>query len=153
MRDEARVIQLAEWAERTNAETRAYMRHGNLRDWAQEQLTGLMTDEEAAARVAADLSRVWALLSLEEEDEDCWERDRKSWAGAAAEYHKDRGDRILLVWAEPREAVGAARSTLRTAEFLLQQKDPAQMRRWLSRHSAAEREAILRHLEQKKRGG
>ena len=55
-----------------------------------------MSDQEAAALVAADLSRVWALLGLEEEDEDCWESDRKSWADTAAEYRMDRGDRPSL---------------------------------------------------------
>lgn len=41
-------------------------------------------------------------------------------------------------------------ATLRTAEFLLKEKDPARMRAWLAKHSAQERAAILRHLEQRR---
>ena len=88
----------------------------------------------------------------DEEDDDGWPRElgRKP----RATITRSRGDRVSLAWAEPRESVGVATSTLQTAEFLLQQKDPPLMRRWLSQHSAAERKAILQHLEQrKKRGG
>ena len=102
---------------------------------------------------AADLARVWALCGQPDEQDD-YRWPRELWAQAAREYHESRGSRVSLVWAEPRESVGIATSTLQTAEFLLQQKDPALMRHWLSQHSAAERKAILHHLEQrKKRGG
>ena len=159
MRNDAPIV-LAEWAAQTNAETRRLMGVSVApeipeRQEARAYLSGLMSDEEAAAaRVAADLERVWALCGPppDEEDDDGWPRE--AWAAAAREYREDRGDRVSLAWAEPRKSVAAATSTLQTAEFLLQQKDPPLMRRWLSQHSALERKAILRHLEQrKKRGG
>jgi hypothetical protein len=159
MRDEARVIQLDEWAARVNCETRRLMGVSVTpelpeRQEARTYIAGLMTDEEAAARLAADLERVRALCGHPPDEEGDDGRPREAWAQAAREYHKLRGSRVSLAWAGPREAVGAARSTLQTAEFLLQQKDPPLMRRWLSRHGAAERKAILQHLEQrKKRGG
>jgi hypothetical protein len=172
---------LAEWAERVNTETRAFMRVSISpelpeRQEARAYLSGFLNDEEAAARVAADLERVWALCGhQDEEDDDGW--DREAWAAAGREYHRDRSNRVALVeytpaqlarlrgllddsvtleraWAEVSKPPQVPIATLHAAEFLLQQKDPAQMRRWLSRHSAPEREAILRHLEQrKKRGG
>jgi macrodomain Ter protein organizer (MatP/YcbG family) len=42
-------------------------------------------------------------------------------------------------------------ATLQAAEFLIQQKDPARIRAWLSKHTAQERAGILQHLEQRKR--
>jgi len=42
-------------------------------------------------------------------------------------------------------------STLRTAEFLTQQNDPARFKTWLAHHNREDRDAILRHLG-KKRG-
>jgi hypothetical protein len=44
-----------------------------------------------------------------------------------------------------------APATLRAANFLIQQKDPARLRAWFAKHTAAERAAILRYLEQKAR--
>ena len=96
---------------------------------------------------------------------------RRARRDAAIEYHRERGESTLIVeieperlararrlladdvtleraWAELNKPSEVAASTLQTAEFLLQQKDPARMRRWLDRHSATGREAILRHLEQ-----
>jgi hypothetical protein len=172
-------IVLAEWAERTNNATRIYMRHANLRRWARDYLDGLgelMTDDEAAACVADDIKVVQQLRGVPE-DADAWARDHASWAAAARGYHEARGNQRLEI--ELREpvlgplrallddgasldracAVGCKPSpgptaTLRAAELLLQQKDPARMRRWLSQHSAPEHKAILRHLERrKKRGG
>jgi hypothetical protein len=42
-------------------------------------------------------------------------------------------------------------ATLQAAEFLMQQKDPAHLRAWLSKHTAQERAGILQHLERRKR--
>ena len=153
MRNEAPIIQLDAWAARTNAETRRLAGSVAPEECieARAYLDELMTDREAAACRASDLERVWALCAPDEEDDHGWPREL--WAQAAREYHKSRGNRVSIAWAEPREAVGAARSTLRTAEFLVQQKDPLLMRRWLGRHSAVERETILQHLEEKKEGG
>lgn len=63
MRNEAPVIVLAEWAARLNAETRTCMGHSVApeipeRQEARAYLAGLMSDQEAAACVAADLERV-----------------------------------------------------------------------------------------------
>jgi hypothetical protein len=41
-------------------------------------------------------------------------------------------------------------ATLKAAEFLVKQKDPARMRAWLSKHTAQERAAILEHLERRR---
>jgi len=46
----------------------------------------------------------------------------------------------------------AAASTLRAAEYLIRQKDPERMRRWLEGRSPGECAAILRHIEKRKRG-
>jgi hypothetical protein len=54
-------------------------------------------------------------------------------------------------WHELNKPIGAAASTLQAAEFLVQQKDPPRLRSWLDNHTAQEREAILQHLEQRKR--
>jgi hypothetical protein len=63
MRNEAPVIVLAEWAAQTNAETRAFMGVSVTpeipeRQEARAYLAGFMSDDEAAACVAADLERV-----------------------------------------------------------------------------------------------
>jgi hypothetical protein len=54
-------------------------------------------------------------------------------------------------YAEVSKPAGVAESTLKAAEFLLQEKDPARLRAWLDKHTAQEREAILQHFEQRKR--
>src|SRR5262245_23588166 len=47
-------------------------------------------------------------------------------------------------------ARGVAASTLKAAEFLVREGDAERFRNWLDRRSASERQAILRHLEQRK---
>jgi transposase len=100
MRNEAPVIVLAEWAARTNAESREAMGVSvgpeiPERRYARAYLADLMSDTEAAACVADDLARVWALCGHPDEDDDGW--DREAWASAAREYRKDRGNRPSLV--------------------------------------------------------
>ena len=54
---------------------------------------------------------------------------------------------------EPESAkapLGAARSTLDAAEFLVRQHDPASLKAWLARHTAAERSAIRDHFARKR---
>jgi hypothetical protein len=63
---------------------------------ARAYLVDLMSDQEAAACVAADLARVWALCGHLDEN-DGWERDREAWANAAREYHRERGGRVSLL--------------------------------------------------------
>jgi hypothetical protein len=48
---------------------------------------------------------------------------------------------------------GAATSTLKAAEYLMQLGDVQRWRIWFDAHSAQERAAILRHLERKRRRG
>jgi hypothetical protein len=98
---------------------------------ARAYLDGLMTDEEAAACVQADIEYVRALRERERSECPC-------------------GLLPSTFAATCRAADGKQR--LHTAELLMQQKDPARMRAWLSRHNADEREAILRHLERRKKG-
>lgn len=148
MRNEAPVIVLAEWSRRTNAATRrlagAAVEPIECRE-ARGYLDGLMNDAEAAARVRADIARVRAFYA----PDDGW--DDEAWADAAREYHKDRPP---LPWQGVSQPSVVAESGLQAVEYLVQLKDPARLRRWLARRSAAERKAILQHLEQhKKRGG
>lgn len=128
MRNEAPVIVFAEWAARVNAETRRVMGVSVApeipeRQEARAYLAGLMTDEQAAACVAADLERVRSL-------------------GGRRPRHEYEG----LSWSF------AAACRVADAEFLVKQRDPARLRDWLSRHSAAECNAILKHLEKGGRG-
>jgi hypothetical protein len=46
---------------------------------------------------------------------------------------------------------GISLATLRAAEYLIRQKDPQRLKEWLDKHSAPERAAILKHLEQRKK--
>ena len=41
---------------------------------------------------------------------------------------------------------GATKSTLRTADYLIQQNDPARFKAWLAKHSRSERAAINKHI-------
>jgi hypothetical protein len=50
--------------------------------------------------------------------------------------------------AKPR---GAATSTLRTADYLVQQNDPKRLKVWLAKHTRAERAAITKHIHGVKR--
>ena len=84
MRNEAPVIVLADWAARTNAETRRVMGVSvapeiSERQEARAYLDGLMTDREAAACAAADLARVWALCGQPDEQDD-YRWPRELWA-------------------------------------------------------------------------
>jgi hypothetical protein len=51
----------------------------------------------------------------------------------------------------PRLLDDVAPTTLRAANFLIRQNDPARLRAWFAKHTPAERAAILRYLEQKAR--
>jgi hypothetical protein len=102
--------------------------------------------------------------------------DEASWREAAIEYHQDRAGRTLVVELAPERLARVRRlmadevtferawhevnerppsdvpiATLHAAEFLLQQNDPQRFKAWLARHSEAERAAILKHLEQRKK--
>jgi hypothetical protein len=46
----------------------------------------------------------------------------------------------------PLTPIGAARSTLRAADYLIQQKDPARLKAWLAKHTRTERLAIINHI-------
>jgi hypothetical protein len=138
MRNDAPIV-LAEWAGRVNRETRATMgvsigpelseyspppdKIHRARREARAYLTDLMSDEQAAACAAADLERVRA---IREHPDDEYEGSPSTFAAACRAAD---------------------------AEFLVKQKDPARLRSWLARRSAIEREEILRHLEQHKKGG
>jgi hypothetical protein len=51
---------------------------------------------------------------------------------------------------EPEPVEGVASATLWAAEYLVREGDPERMRKWLARHSATERRAILEHLERRR---
>jgi DNA-binding LytR/AlgR family response regulator len=100
------------------------------------------------------------------------------WTAAAVEYQAKRGKQTLIVEIEPerlarlrelmsdavslehaayeiaatpRAACAVATATLAAAEYLIQQNDAERLHKWLARHSAQERAAILQHLEQRKK--
>jgi hypothetical protein len=100
------------------------------------------------------------------------------WTRAAAEYRDKRGKQALVVEIEPerrarlrelmpgtvslthaaceisathRAEQAVAKSTLDAAEYILAAGDGERLRAWLDRHSARERAAILRHIEQRKK--
>jgi len=50
----------------------------------------------------------------------------------------------------PKPRPGAAASTIMAPEYLVQQNDPARLKQWLAKHSAAERIAITKHLRGKR---
>ena len=160
MRNDAPVIILAEWAARVNAETRAFMgvvvgpelpeytpppdhKFHRARREARTYLAGLMDDDELAAAADSDLARV---CPDAEDDGDPW--NAPSWREAAVDYHKKRGGRVSII--DVGGPNGAARSTLKTAEYLVRQRDPERLRQWIQRHSPQEIEAILQHLERRK---
>jgi hypothetical protein len=98
------------------------------------------------------------------------------WREAAIDYHEARNGRVSVVSYTPDELerlrhlmddgvsieradheIKAERlrkqvpiATLRTAEFLVQQNDPARFKAWLTRHRREDRQAILRHLSNKR---
>jgi hypothetical protein len=101
MRSDAPIV-LAEWAAQANAETRRLMGVSVApeipeRQEARAYLSELLSDEEAAARVAADLAGARALCGHPPDEEDDGGWSREAWASAAREYHKDRGNRPSLV--------------------------------------------------------
>lgn len=176
------VVDLDEWARRTNAETRRVMgvrvREAFPSDdptvpkasrlqlalgEAREILDELMTDKDAAACVQADLERLQASRELPDDSSfaaACRAADEKA-RRKPADPRVDRlrglmADDVTLdrAWQEtahPWRAEGrAAARTLMAAEFLVREGDAERLRRWLDRHGTSERQAILRHLEQRK---
>jgi hypothetical protein len=102
--------------------------------------------------------------------EDAW--SAPGWRAEAIEYQRDRGKRPTVVsydndeiarlralmaddisldraFAEVGKPSGVATSTLRAAEFLIQQKNPERLRAWLAKHSTEDSEAIRQHLHNK----
>lgn len=115
MRNDAPVV-LAEWAAALNAETRTFMGVSVApeipeRQEARAYLAGLMGDEEAAARVAADLERVHKFVDI---SDDAW--SAPSWREAALEYYQKRGTRALIVESEPERLARARRLMAATLE-------------------------------------
>jgi SAM-dependent MidA family methyltransferase len=136
---------------------------------AEAEVSGLLAaigQDEVAAIIAAAFAAV------------CEPAMADGWAEAAAEYHAACGKRTLIAEIGPEhlallrdllaenisldravyeiaEAHQAAHAvvtaTLAAAEFLIQQGSAEQLRKRLAQHSAHERAAILRHLEQRKK--
>ena len=152
MRNEAPVIVLAEWAARVNAETRACMGVSVApeipeRQEARAYLAGLMSDQEAAACVAADLARVRALGGRPRDD-----YEGLSWSFAAAcraadEKRRPYGGPLPRIGGK--STGGLAASTIKAAKYLVRAGDAEQLRHWLDQHSTDERTAIQKHLEAK----
>jgi hypothetical protein len=57
---------------------------------------------------------------------------------------------IERVYVEAKQQPGAAIATIAAAEHLIRLGDLERWRKWLSKHSAQEREAILQHLERQR---
>jgi hypothetical protein len=107
-------------------------------------------------------------------DDDPW--SAPGWRDAAIDYHEARNGRTSVVSYSADELERLRRlmaddisieradheikaerlrkqvpiATLRTAEFLAQQNDPARFKAWLARHSHEDREAIREHLRNKR---
>jgi len=175
VRNDAPLI-LSEWAERVNDETRAFMgvvvgklpayspppnKFHCARREARVYLDGLLSGEEAAACVQADVERVRAMR----------ERDA-AWSAAARDYHKDRGNKVSLVEYTPAQLARLNRlldsslsldrlynellqdrelpkSNIDAVEYLIRSGDAGQLRKFLAAHSASERAAIREHFERK----
>jgi hypothetical protein len=179
MRNEAPVIVLAEWAARVNAETRACM--GVVvrpelpeRQEARAYLAGLMSDQEAAACVAADLARVrnnhseafgvipddLAVTNVTAGIAKSADNDDAAVTNVTADDDEYAGLSSTFAAAcraadekqsskppdPPSRPAGVARSTLKAAEYLVRAGDAEQLQRWLAKHGAEERTAIQKHL-------
>jgi hypothetical protein len=82
--------------------------------------------------------------------DDDYEGLTSTFAKACREADQRARARQAQQRARPKEP-HAAESTLKAAEYLVQQRDPKRLRAWLAKHTPEECEAILRHLEQKAR--
>jgi hypothetical protein len=129
-------------------------------------LTAAIGEDEVAAIIAAAFATV------------CEPAVADGWAEAAAGYRAARDQRTLIAEIEPKHLAllrdlmaenislahavceiseahraerAAGTATLAAAEYLIQQNDVERLRKWLAQHSAQERAAILRHLEQRKK--
>jgi hypothetical protein len=80
----------------------------------------------------------------------CREADEKQRRKAENPHLDDVS--IESAWHHLSRPLGVPIATLWTAEFLLQQNDPARLKAWLARHSREQRNAIRKHLQNKKRG-
>jgi hypothetical protein len=136
---------------------------------AETEVSGLLAaigHDEVAAIIAAAFAVV------------CEPAVADGWTAAAVEYQAKRGKQTLIVEIEPerlarlrelmsdavslehaayeiaatpRAACAVATATLAAAEYLIQQNDAERLHKWLARHSAQERAAILQHLERRKK--
>src|SRR5262249_31626722 len=136
---------------------------------AEAEVSGLLAaigQDEVEAIIAAAFAAV------------CEPAVADGWTAAAVEYHAARGKRTLIVetapehlallrdlmaadisldhavyelTAAPAAAHAVAAPTLAAVEYLIRENDAERLRQWLVQHSAQERAAILRHLEQRKK--
>jgi hypothetical protein len=153
----ANKIDLPEAVDRLQA---AAERDGLLAEIGQDEVQAIMATAFAAVR---DEPTSFA--------EAAW--TAPGWREAAGAYHEKRDGQTLTVEIESErldrlrgllaDGVSLKRAfaqinklspgdmptaTLQAAEFLLQQKDRARMRAWLSRHGADERAGVFRHLDE-----
>jgi hypothetical protein len=169
MRNDAPVV-LAEWAARVNAETRAFM--GVVvrpelpeRQEARAYLAGLMSDQEAAACVAADLARVrvWrddfitgcdqddrCVVLIADDDEYAGLSSSFAAACRAADEKQGRNpefiERKSAPNVVPRPVERIPISILWAAEYLVREGAPSLLRYWLAKHGTDERAAIQKRL-------
>lgn len=80
------------------------------------------------------------------------ERQRNKPADPRLRLRRLMGDDVTLerAHAELSKPEGVAASTLQAAEYLMAEGDPDRLRRWLDKHGATERTAILQHLAKRK---
>jgi hypothetical protein len=145
--------------------------------WAAAARSGLVEQlgADAVQRLLADCSAPYRDDLPRHEDvgaDDPW--DDPGWIDAARDYHAARGKKVSTVtytpdelarlralmaddvsleraWSEVNSSHDVSLATIEAAEFLIQQKDPARLRTWLSKHTAQECAAILQCLERRKR--
>jgi hypothetical protein len=146
----------------------AAVRDGLVAELGADEVQRLLADAFAPER--DDLS--WS----ERGTADAW--DDPAWEEAAHDYHEARGDRVSIASYTPEELARYRRlleddvslerawremnkppnvpivtpATLEAAEYLHDLGDLESFKRWFDRHSAAERAAIFRHLDERKKG-
>jgi hypothetical protein len=148
----------------------AAVRDGLVAKLGPDKVQQLLAD--AFAPVRDDLPRHEDVVP-ESIDDDPW--SAPGWREAAIDYHEIRGKNASIVsytpdeleksrrlldddvsiesaWHQVSRPLGVPIATLWTAEFLLQQNDSARLKAWLARHSREQRNAIRKHLQNKKRG-
>jgi hypothetical protein len=123
---------------------------GLVKDIGQDAVQAIM------AEIFADVPRIRREVSPDAIA--AW--DAPSWRRAAVDYNDEikKSGRVLIVETNPEREIGPtgitastlAASSLAAVEYLIKQNDAERLRKWLAKHTAAERRAIKQHLRAKR---